>query len=335
MAQLAPLPRAVPSFSSLLREHGLIPLARTQTTTVQVNVGKRCNQACKHCHVDAGPNRSETMNAQVADRILSLVKVSPAIDTVDITGGAPELNANFRSMVARLRNMGIHVIDRCNLTILFQPQMMDLDTFLAQHHVHIIASLPCYSEKNVDKQRGRGVFNQSIAALRRLNHLGYGQNGSSLELDLVYNPIGPYLPPDQHSLQEQYKKTLWDEFGVHFNQLRTITNLPVNRFADHLHRTGAYEDYMNLLVTHFNPHTVSSVMCRTLISVDYQGNLYDCDFNQMQTIPIGDSTRPTSIWDISSFEEFDTQPIATGPHCLGCTAGAGSSCGGALANKLP
>jgi radical SAM/Cys-rich protein len=316
------------SFGGVLSKNGLGPLVRAETTTLQVNVGKRCNQACHHCHVDAGPKRTEMMPRPVADRVLKVLGDSPSIEIVDITGGAPELNPNFRYLVTESRRMGRRVIDRCNLTVLFEPGMDDLDEFLAASEVEIIASLPCYTPANVDQQRGRGVFEKSIEALRVLNRLGYGLPNSLLRLSLVYNPLGASLPPPQERLEADYKRELGKQYGIEFQHLYTLTNMPIQRFAAQLGQSGKYAEYMGLLVNHFNPGTVPALMCRSLVSVGWDGQLYDCDFNQMLEIGLG--AGPRTIWDIASVSLLAGREINTASHCFGCTAGAGSSCGGAL-----
>ncbi|MGD9765740.1 MAG: arsenosugar biosynthesis radical SAM (seleno)protein ArsS [Candidatus Binatia bacterium] len=326
----APDGRSDPSFDAVLHASGLPPLARARATTLQVNVGKLCNQACHHCHVDAGPKRTEIMSRAVADRVVALMEASPHAATVDITGGAPELNPNFRFLVREARRCGREVIDRCNLTVLFEPGMDDLAEFLAAERVHIIASLPCYGPVNVDKQRGSGVFERSIAALQRLNALGYGRPGSPLQLDLVYNPVGAFLPPPQAQLEATYKVELGRAFGIEFNALFTITNMPIKRFAQFLARADALEAYMRVLVNHFNPRTVPALMCRSLVSVGWDGQLYDCDFNQMLEIGVGGRTGKRTAWDIESLDDLTGEPVATASHCFGCTAGAGSSCSGVL-----
>jgi len=318
-----------PSFDDALTRHGLEPLRRDTAVTLQVNVGKRCNQACHHCHVDAGPNRSEMMDRRTAERVVALLEANPAIEVLDITGGAPELNDNFRFLVAEGRRLSRRLLDRCNLTVLLQPGQEETAAFLAAHGVGVIASLPCYTKENVERQRGAHVFDASIEALRRLNMLGYGQPGSPLRLDLVYNPVGPKLPGAQAGLEADYRRELRAGFGVEFNHLLTLTNMPIERFAADLARSGMHEEYMSLLVNHMNPATVGSVMCRTLVSVGYDGALYDCDFNQMLAIPLGGRQR--TIWEIDDLSTLTGAPIATESHCFGCTAGAGSSCGGALA----
>lgn len=321
-----------PDFDQILDRQGRGALLREETTTLQINVGKLCNQACHHCHVDAGPKRREIMPAEVADRTLHLLALSPTIETVDITGGAPELNPNFRRLVTESRLLRRHVMDRCNLTVLFESGMEGLAGFLAENEVEITASLPCYTQENVDQQRGRGVFEKSIRALQVLNRLGYGLPDSSLRLNLVYNPLGPTLPPPQEKLEADYKRQLREHFGVEFHRLFTLTNMPIKRFAAMLDQTGKREAYMSLLVNHFNPGTVTNLMCRSLVSVGWDGKLYDCDFNQMLEIGMGVSAAklaPT-LWEIESFSGLAGQRIVTGSHCFGCTAGAGSSCGGAL-----
>ena len=325
------LDTANPGFDGALAAAGLPLLSRGQVRTLQINVGKLCNQACHHCHVEAGPRRTEVMTRAVAERALELLARSPGVEVVDLTGGAPELNPSFGFLVREARRLGKHVIDRCNLTILFEPGQGDLAAFLAAEQVHVIASLPCYLAENVDAQRGRGVFDRSMEALSRLNALGYGQQGSPLELDLVYNPLGPSLPPPQEGLEARYKVELRRRFGIEFNRLLTITNMPIRRFAEGLARSGQSEAYMSLLVNHFNPDTVPSLMCRSLLSVGYDGQLYDCDFNQMLEIPIGAAAAGIrTIWDLEDLSGLEGRRIATAAHCFGCTAGAGSSCSGAL-----
>jgi radical SAM/Cys-rich protein len=303
-------------------------LRRAAVSTLQINVGKLCNQACHHCHVEAGPKRTEILQRDVAKRLVELVAADESVRTIDITGGAPELNPSFRWLVTRMRKLGRDVIDRCNLTVLFERGMSELAVFLAAKRVHVIASLPCYTADNVDDQRGRGVFDKSIKALRTLNRLGYGRDGTGLELDLVYNPGGAHLPPVQDDLERRYKTELSDHFDIVFNRLLTLTNLPIKRFAHDLARQGKSEDYMQLLIDNFNPAAVDGVMCRSLVSVGYDGQLYDCDFNQMLELPA--ANRRQTVWDIRSLSELVDREIATDDHCFGCTAGAGSSCGGAL-----
>lgn len=273
------------------------------------------------------------MTRRTADRLLELLAEDATIETLDVTGGAPELNPSFRGLVAGARSLGRRVIDRCNLTVLLDAGMDWVAEFLCDHRVEVVSSLPCYTEENVDRQRGRGVFEKSLAALRRLNDLGYGLPGSELRLDLVYNPLGPFLPPPQAQLEADYKRELAERFGIRFHRLLTITNMPIKRFAEQLARAGQQAAYMGLLVNHFNPATVPALMCRSLLSVGWDGALYDCDFNQMLELPAGlrgaREPRP-SIWNVEGFAAFAEAAIATGAHCFGCTAGAGSSCGGAL-----
>jgi len=318
-------------FESVLQGHGLWPLRRGALHTLQVNVGKLCNQACHHCHVDAGPKRPEVMAPATAERVLALLAASPAIETVDFTGGAPELNPSFRLLVERARRGGRRVIDRCNLTVLGEPGLEGMAEFLATNQVEIVCSLPCYTANNVDQQRGHGVFDRSIAALRTLNRLGYGRTGSPLVLNLVYNPLGAFLPPPQAALERDYRRELGQCFGIEFHHLFTITNMPIKRFAEQLARWGQHEAYMGLLVNHFNPAAVAGLMCRSLVSVGWDGKLYDCDFNQMLDLPVPGGAR--TIFDMSSFEDLADTPVTTREHCFGCTAGAGSSCGGATVRE--
>jgi radical SAM/Cys-rich protein len=316
-----------PDFHAALRQRGISPLQRDEVTTLQINVGKLCNQACHHCHVEAGPKRTEIMTEKVATRALTLLAATPSIRTVDITGGAPELNSNFRVLVKESRRLGRQVIDRCNLTVLFEPGQETLAEFLATNKVEITASLPCYTAANVDQQRGKGAFEKSIRALRLLNSIGYGQPGSELVLNLVYNPLGASLPPAQEKLEADYKQQLREHFAIEFNHLFTITNMPIKRFAEFLLHEGKHESYMGLLANHFNPATVDRLMCRSLVSIGWDGKLYDCDFNQMLDL---ETPGGKTIWEIDSFSGLANSAIATGSHCFGCTAGAGSSCGGSL-----
>ncbi|CAM2011255.1 arsenosugar biosynthesis radical SAM (seleno)protein ArsS [Acanthopleuribacter pedis] len=315
------------SFQHTIEEHGLT-LDRRPLEILQVNVGKLCNQACQHCHVEAGPKRTEIMTLATMERLLVLLEATPSIHSVDITGGAPELNPHFRTFVKRIRAQGRKVMDRCNLTVLFEPGQEDTAQFLADNQVEVVASLPCYSKENVESQRGRGVFDKSILGLQKLNALGYGRPGSGLELSLVYNPLGAFLPPPQAKLEQDYRRELKNLFGIDFNRLFTITNMPIKRFGDVLKRHNQWDTYMELLVANFNPAAVDGVMCRNLISIGWDGAVYDCDFNQMLEIPA--SGKATTIHDIPSFAVLARAPIALADHCYGCTAGAGSSCGGAL-----
>ncbi len=319
---------SLPPFPAVLERHGLGPLRRGRVRTLQVNVGFRCDLACHHCHVEAGPRRSESMDARTAGRVLELLERNPALTTLDLTGGAPELCAEFRRLVSGAHALGRAVIDRCNLTVLFEPGQQDTAAFLARHGVAVVASLPCYTRENVDAQRGRGVFARSIEALRLLNDLGYGAADSPLRLDLVYNPLGASLPPSQAELEARYREELRELFGIEFHRLLTIANMPIKRFARQLERERRQTEYLSLLVNHFNPETVPELMCRSLVSVGWDGRIYDCDFNQMQGIPLG--AGPRSIWELDDLEELADAPVATAAHCFGCTAGAGSSCGGAL-----
>ncbi len=322
-------------FAATLGEHGIRPLRRDLPQTLQVNLGKLCNQACHHCHVDASPKRTEIMTHATTERVVELLASSPSIGTVDLTGGAPELNPNFAYLVERAHAGGRRVIVRCNLTVLFVAGMEPLLRLYSDHRVELACSLPCYTVENVDQQRGRGVFEQSIAALRLLNSIGYGRADSGLVLNLVYNPLGAFLPPPQPELEVRYREELRRRFGIEFHRLLTITNMPIKRFAEQLQRSGKYQEYMGLLVNHFNPHTVEALMCRTLVSVGWEGTLYDCDFNQMLELPMtwqdGPREQPTTIWDIQCLDALLTRRIRTAAHCFGCTAGSGSSCGGALA----
>ena len=317
------------SFESALHRHGLEPLRRGPVTTLQVNLGRICNQACHHCHVEAGPNRTETMERETVERIVELLGSDPKVEVLDLTGGAPELNPHFRALVLSGRRRGLRVIDRCNLTILEEAGQEDTAEFLAAHEVEIVASLPCYLQENVDRQRGSGVYERSISALRRLNDLGYGMPGTGLVLNLVYNPGGASLPPSQIDLESDYRSELRSRFGLEFTGLLTLTNMPIRRFAEFLDRTDQRAAYLSLLVNHFNPATVADLMCRSLLSIGYDGRLYDCDFNQMLAMPTAGGRE--TIWDLDSFQEREGLTVATGSHCLGCTAGAGSSCSGALA----
>jgi radical SAM/Cys-rich protein len=305
-------------------------LERRSVSTVQVNVGKLCNQACHHCHVDAGPKRTEQMATDIADLVIRLLAASSSVRTLDITGGAPELNPNFERLVVAAREAGLNVIDRCNLTVLFEPGMDGLVDFFVRHRVHLVCSLPCYTAENVDRQRGSGVFEKSIAALRALTARGYGERHSGLRLDLVYNPPGDSLPPPQRALETDYKRRLAEDFAIRFNGLLTIANMPISRFAEDLARKGRLDAYMALLVNHFNPATLDDLMCRDLVSVAWDGTLYDCDFNQMLELPILDGKRAKRLTDLASFDDVGDSRIATGSHCFGCTAGAGSGCNGAI-----
>ncbi len=312
----------------LLEQTDFPPISRSGITTLQVNLGYTCNQRCLHCHVNAGPTRTEQMDDETLKLVLQVAR-ERKIDTLDLTGGAPELNPGFRQLVSDARSAGLHVIDRCNLTILNEPAQEDLAEFLAAHQVEVVASLPCYLEENVDGQRGQGVFNNSIEGLRQLNALGYGKDGSGLMLNLVYNPNGPFLPPSQQRLEKDYKQNLHSRYGITFNQLFSITNMPIARFGSTLVSKGEFDDYMVLLKQTFQPDNVGGVMCRSLVSVDYRGYLYDCDFNQMLQQGIRQQNRQLHLRDLLH-QDLDGLPIYIADHCYGCTAGQGSSCGGAL-----
>jgi radical SAM/Cys-rich protein len=317
-------------FEAALARDGSDGLRRAEPRTLQVNVGKLCNQACHHCHVDAGPRRTEIMPADTAERVLAVLERNPGLELLDLTGGAPELNPSFRRLVERGRELGREVVVRCNLTVLLVEGMGWLPEFYRERGVSLVCSLPCYTEENVDKQRGRGVFDGSIRALQWLNELGYGEPGSDLRLDLVYNPLGADLPGPQAAVEAQYHEQLARHFGIVFHELRTITNMPIARFAEQLRRGGDYDRYMGLLVNHFNPATVPGLMCRHLVSVGWDGRLSDCDFNLMLDLPIG-APGVRTIWDLDDVRMLADARIRTDSHCFGCTAGAGSSCGGALA----
>jgi radical SAM/Cys-rich protein len=324
----APLSAAI-EFDEKLAAYGL-ELRADSVETLQVNVGKLCNQACKHCHVDASPARTEIMTRETAEIVISVVRRF-GIPVLDITGGAPELNPSFRFLVTEARRCGSRVMVRHNLTVMHEPDQGDLAEFFRERQVEVISSLPYFLEEQTDAQRGRGVFEKSIRALRRLNGVGYGVENSGLTLNLVYNPVGAFLPPPQGSIESDFKRELLNRYGVTFNQLYTITNMPIKRFLDYLRRSGNEERYMRKLIEAFNPTTVEGLMCRTLVSVDWTGKLYDCDFNQMLEISVA-SELPQSI---AKFDpaRLASRRIMTGAHCFGCTAGAGSSCGGALAGK--
>jgi len=314
-------------FEEKLREIEQWPLRASGIETLQVNVGKLCNQTCRHCHVDAGPTRTEAMTRETAELVVGVLR-RYAITAVDITGGAPELNPNFEYLVREGHSLGRHVIDRCNLTVFYVEGKGNLPEFLREHQVEIVASLPCYLEKNVDTQRGKGVYAKSVEALQWLNRLGYGKPGTGLMLNLVYNPIGAALPPPQKKLEEDYRQQLADRYGIVFNNLYTITNMPISRFLTDLTRHGNYERYMELLLQSFNPRTLDGLMCRSLVSVGWDGTLYDCDFNQMLGMPINHGL-PPHLRDFDAFL-LGRREIRTGTHCFGCTAGSGSSCTGVL-----
>ena len=352
--------RGVRSFESFVDRK---TFNRKTPEILQLNIGLYCNQACSHCHVgtspeplerpptttttttisltpspspppDSSPQRTEMMSLETARRVLSLLPSSPSVTTLDLTGGAPELCESFRYLVEGATAMGVKVLDRCNLTVLSEPGQEDLGRFLADHKVQVVASLPCYSESNVDEQRGKGVFERSIDGLKQLNDLGYGVEGTGLELHLVYNPNGAFLAPEEKKLEEAYKSELGKCYGIEFTRLLCLNNMPVKRYADYLMRQGDLERYMNLLVDNFNPKAVDGLMCRNLFSVGWDGRIFDCDFNQQLDLPIRGKGKASSgggltVFDIDSLEELASTPIVLGQHCFGCTAGSGSSCSGA------
>lgn len=318
---------AGPDFGTKLNEHSLEPLAADGIDILQVNVGKLCNMTCAHCHVDAGPDRREIMTRETIDQCLSAIEVA-SISTVDLTGGAPEMNPDFKYFVSRARELGAAVIDRCNLTILLANGYQDMPKFLSDNHVEIVASLPCYLEENADEQRGDGSFRKSIEALKLLNSFGYGQGDPDRMLTLVYNPVGPSLPPDQAGLEEAYRRELDSRYQIKFDRLFTITNMPISRYLEHLLDTEKYDEYMAKLIDAFNPTAARGVMCRKMLSVGWDGQLFDCDFNQMLELSPGEGM-PAHIADFDR-DKLSNRQIMTGRHCFGCTAAAGSGCLGAI-----
>ncbi len=313
----------------LLAESNFPAIFRKPLEILQVNLGYLCNLSCVHCHVNAGPKRTEMMSLETLEQLLALAQAAN-IHTLDLTGGAPEMHPHFQYLVKAARDLGIKVIDRCNLTILEDPRFLGLAEFLAEQQVEVTASLPCYLEENVDKQRGKGVFKDSLSALQRLNRLGYGQMDSRLQLNLVYNPQDAVLPPDQQSLEQAYKQHLQEHYGIVFNQLYAIVNMPIKRFGSMLVSQGRFDGYLNLLRDSFRKDNLAQLMCLNTLSIDYQGYVYDCDFNQMLGMPLGaTTTSPVHIADLT-LQALSGSSIATGAHCYGCTAGQGSSCGGAL-----
>lgn len=323
----------VAPFGAVLQAAGCTPLSRSPTTILQLNIGLYCNQACRHCHVESSPMRTEMMSREVAERCIELLTASCAaaggsVRTLDITGGAPELMPEFRYLVREARRLGVEVIDRCNLTVLLEPGQEDLVSFLAEHQVRVVASMPCYSAENVNKQRGGGVFDRSIKGLQMLNAAGYAQAGSGLLLDLVYNPGGVFLAPPQAKLEPVYKEELAEHFGISFNSLLCINNMPIKRWADHLTKEGKLEEYMQLLVDSFNPAAAEGLMCRDTLSVGWDGRLFDCDFNQQLELGLPHPGRRT-VFDLDSLADLAGAQIAVDSHCFGCTAGAGSGCQGA------
>jgi radical SAM/Cys-rich protein len=321
------VPDCGPQFSTVLAENDL-SLRRAEPTEIQINLGKLCNLACHHCHVDAGPNRTENMTWEIMEKILNWID-STNIKKADLTGGAPELNPHFRRFCSELIARGIQITSRCNITVLYEPGQEDLAQWYADNNIRLVCSLPCYTEDNVDAQRGKGVFDKSISGLKLLNKLGYGIEGSSLLLDLVYNPVGAFLPPEQSGLEKDYRDMLSQNFNITFSNLLAITNIPINRFAHSLRRDGKLENYQELLVNNFNSATVDNLMCRHLYNVDWLGKVYDCDFNQMLDIPMANK-KSQYIWEVDNSKTKDAH-IAVDRHCFGCTAGAGSSCSGTLA----
>lgn len=319
-----------PKFSDRLANLGHQPLRPATLEIFQINIGKLCNQTCAHCHVDAGPDRKEeNMDKATLERCLEIIRSIPSIRTVDITGGAPEMNPHFRWFVEKVTALGKQVIDRCNLTILVaNPKYYDMPEFFAKHKVQVVSSLPYFSKKRTDSQRGDGVFEDSIKALQMLNAVGYGKIGSGLELHLVYNPSGAFLPAGQETLESEFKRQLKRKYDIDFNHLFAITNLPIARFLDYLLESGNYEEYMQKLVDAFNPATVDGLMCRNTISVSWDGYLYDCDFNQMLDLKVAAKGKHLNDFDIESLKD---RSIVLNQHCYGCTAGAGSSCGGEIA----
>jgi len=318
---------------SLLLKTDFPPLQRRSVEILQVNLGYRCNQSCLHCHVNASPQRKEEMTSETIDALMAFIAASPEVKVLDLTGGAPELNPHFKRLVIAARSRGLKVIDRCNLTILEEPGFEEMAGFLAAHRVEIVASMPCYLEENVDAQRGKGTFEASIKALKRLNALGYGAPGSQLILNLVFNPQGPKLPPPQAPLEAAYKEHLGQEYGIVFNQLFTLTNMPIQRFGSMLVSKGQFNSYMQLLRSTHRDENIEHVMCRNLLSVDWQGYLYDCDFNQQLGLPIAEAGRPRLHISELNAESLDGHAIRVAEHCYGCTAGQGSSCGGALGDE--
>lgn len=313
----------------LLAKTSFPPIRRRRLETLQVNLGYKCNQACLHCHVNASPDRKESMSRETVHEVLAFLDAS-GVRRLDLTGGAPELNPHFRDLVAAARGRGVHVIDRCNLTILEEPGQSDLAAFLASHRVEVIASLPCYLEENVDRQRGDGVFEASIRGLRRLNELGYARPETGLQLNLVYNPQGPSLPPAEATLEDEYRRHLAQRYGLAFNRLFALTNMPIRRFGSTLVSKGQFDSYMAVLKNAYREENLGSVMCRTMLSVDWRGYVYDCDFNQMLGMPMRvNGFARARLKDLLG-HDLDGNPIAIADHCFGCTAGQGSSCGGAL-----
>jgi radical SAM/Cys-rich protein len=315
-------------FQQKLEITNLFPLKPTQVEIFQVNIGKMCNQTCRHCHVDAGPDRKEIMSMETMQQCMKVLKQNPELQTVDITGGAPELNPNFKWFVEEVSKLNRHIIVRCNLTIILaNKKYYDLPEFYKQHNVKVISSLPFYTQDRTDRQRGEGVFEESIKALQMLNTVGYGKEGNNLILNLVYNPAGAFLPASQTSLEKEYKQALKSKFNIDFNNLYVITNMPINRYLDYLLTSGNYEKYMQKLADAYNPSAAMNIMCRNTISVGWDGYLYDCDFNQMLELKVSNKSKHIHNFNL---HELNKREIVVGQHCYGCTAGSGSSCGGAV-----
>ena len=318
----------LPPFQQKLKQSGLYPLKPTGIEIFQVNLGKMCNQTCKHCHVDAGPDRTEIMTKETMQQCVDVLKNNPSLKTIDLTGGAPEMNPDFRWFVEEIKKLNRHIIVRCNLTIILaNKKYFDLPEFYKQNNIEVVSSLPFYTQDRTDRQRGNHVFEKSIKALQMLNKIGYGKEETGLVLNLVYNPAGAFLPPLQQALEKEYKDALMKEFGIVFNHLFTITNIPINRFLDYLLMSGNYEKYMEKLVDAYNPAAAANVMCRNTISIGWDGYIYDCDFNQMLEMKVGTESKHISKFNVA---ELNNREIMIGQHCYGCTAGAGSSCGGAV-----
>ena len=319
---------ALVPFQQKLEQSNLYPLKPAQVEIFQVNIGKMCNQTCRHCHVDAGPDRKEIMTKETMQQCIEVLKNNPELKTVDLTGGAPEMNPNFRWFVEEIKKLDRHIIVRCNLTIILaNKKYHDLPEFYKLHNIEVVSSLPFYTQDRTDRQRGNGVFEDSIKALQMLNEAGYGKENTDLILNLVYNPAGAFLPPSQQSLKKEYKQALKQKFGIEFNNLYVITNMPINRYLDYLLTSGNYESYMEKLVNAYNPVAAANVMCRNTISIGWDGYLYDCDFNQMLELKVNSNSKHISDFNIT---ELNKREIIIGQHCYGCTAGAGSSCGGAV-----
>ncbi|MEJ7610609.1 MAG: arsenosugar biosynthesis radical SAM (seleno)protein ArsS [Ferruginibacter sp.] len=320
---------ALVPFQEKLQQSALYPFKPALIEIFQVNIGKMCNQTCRHCHVDAGPDRKEIMTKETMQQCLNVLKNNPRLKTVDLTGGAPEMNPNFRWFAEEIKNLDRHIIVRCNLTIILaNKKYYDLPQFYKQHNIEVVSSLPFYTQDRTDRQRGSGVFEDSIKALQMLNEVGYGKENTGLILNLVYNPAGAFLPPAQQALEIEYKQALMQRYGIAFNNLFTITNMPISRYLDFLLKGGNYESYMEKLVSAYNPVAAANVMCRNTISVGWDGYLYDCDFNQMLELKVNSNSKHISEFNIN---ELNKRDIIIGQHCYGCTAGSGSSCGGAVA----